>query len=142
MKKLIFFILLIVSAAASAQDTIVKKNGDLIVAKITEIGTDEVKFKIYGQQDGPVITMKKSDIKKATVAGQTIINVKGDSSAISEDVIVKKSGETIKVKVMEIGTDEVKFKLANDPDGPTISMAKSEIKTMKVEDRAYRGCYY
>ena len=130
------FLLIVIVAclsAARAQDTIIKKNGDIMLTKITEIGTDEVKFRIFGQQDGPIISMKRSEIKKATVAGQTVINVKGDAAAISEDVIVKKSGETIKVKVMEIGTDEIKFKLYNDPDGPTISMLKSEIKTMKVE---------
>ncbi len=132
----IFFtsiLLFIFSFTLLAQDTIVKKNGDLIRAKITEIGTDEVKFKIFGDPDGPVIVLKRSEIKTAKVAGQTIIDVKGDANAISEDIIVKKNGDQLKVKVIDIGTDEVKFKLANDPDGPTISIKKSEIKTMKVE---------
>lgn len=133
MKKLFVVFFLLVACLAGAQDTIVKKNGDVIVAKITEIGTEEVKFKIFGQQDGPVITMKREDIKTAVVGGQKIINVKADIAAKSEDIIIKKSGDQLKVKVIEIGTEEVKFKLHNDPDGPTISMLRSEIRTMKVD---------
>jgi len=134
MKNYIFIFFLFIVSVVTAQDTIVKKNGDIIKAKVTEIGTEEVKFKIFGQPDGAVITMKRSDIKKAIVGGQTIINVKGESEGVpSEDIIVKKSGDVIKVKVIEIGTEEIKFKLFNDPDGPTISMLKSEIKTMKVD---------
>lgn len=133
MKNIILIFFLLFASIAGAQDTIIKKNGDLIQAKITEIGTDEVKFKIFGQQDGAIITMKRSDIATAIVGGQRIINEKATPALISEDIIVKKSGDVLKVKVMEIGTEEIKFKLSNDPDGPSISMLKSEIKTMKVD---------
>jgi len=118
---------------ASAQDTIVKKNGDVIIAKITEVGTNEVKFKIYEQQDGPVITLDRSEIKTAKVGGQTVINVKDGQPEGKEDVIVKKSGDMLKVKVIDIGTEEIKFKLYNNPDGPTISMLRTDIKSMKVD---------
>ncbi len=128
----IFFLSVISISTSYAQDTIVKKNGDIIKAKITEIGTEEVKFKIFGETDGPVITLKKSEIKTAKVAGQTIIDVKGDAENTAEDVIIKKSGDLLKVKVVDIGIDEIKFKLYNDPYGPTISIAKSDIRTMKV----------
>ena len=117
-----------------AQDTIIKKNGDILRAKIIEVGTEEVKFKIYGQEDSPIIILNKSEIKKATVGGQTVISedVTTESTG-KEDVIVKKDGDILKVKVMDIGTDEVKFKLYNKPDGPTISIKKADIKTMKVD---------
>ena len=128
------FLILFFSAIvlfASAQDTIVKKNGEVIRAKILEVGTDEVKFKIYGDTASPIIIVKNADIKTAKVAGQTIINSKdGDAG---EDIIVKKNGDQLKVKVIDIGTEEVKFKLASNPDGPTISVKKSEIRTMKVD---------
>ncbi|MBI3502109.1 MAG: hypothetical protein HY063_09960 [Bacteroidetes bacterium] len=127
------FLIFFTASVVHSQDTIVKKNGDLIRAKVTEIGTEEVKFKIFGEAESPVVVLKRSEIKTLRVAGQTIIDVKGEASTISEDIIVKRSGDMLKVKVIDIGTDEVKFKLANDPDGPTISIKKSEIKTMKVE---------
>ena len=131
MKNYFLVVFFFIACLANAQDTIIKKNGDVIKAKITEIGTEEVKFKIFGEQDGPLITLKRSEIKTAKVAGQTIIDVKKDTTS-NEDIIVKKSGEIFKVKVTDIGTEEVKFKLFNNQDGPTITMQKMEIKTMVV----------
>ena len=46
-----------------SQDTIVKSNGDLIQAKITEITVSEVKYKKLNFQDGPTYVEKKSDIE-------------------------------------------------------------------------------
>lgn len=134
MKNYFFIILLFISCAAIAQDTIVKKNGDIIQAKISEIGTEEIKFKVFSAPDGPTIILKKLEVKKIRVAGQTVLEEKEEPAAPgTEDIIVKKSGETLKVKVMEIGTEEVKFKLSSSPDGPSISILKSDIKTMKVD---------
>lgn len=132
-KVFLFFILFLPFVfAANAQDTIVKKNGDIIRAKITEIGTEEVKFKIFGETDGPIVVLKRSEIKTAKVGGQNIIDGKEINEA-AEDVIIKKNGDLLKVKVIDIGTDEVKFKLASSLNGPAISIKKSDIKTMKVE---------
>ena len=128
-----FFIALFAafSFCASAQDTIVKKDGQVIRAKILEVGTDVIKFKVYGDTASPIIVVKNEDIKTAKVGGQTIISSKDEYAG--EDIIVKKNGDLMKVKVIDIGTEEVKFKLASNPDGPTISVKKSEIKTMKVD---------
>ena len=133
MKNLVVVFFLLLAGVVSAQDTIIKKNGDLIKAKITEISKDEVKFKIYGQEDSPVITMDRADIKIAVVGGQRIINTEDTATIEKEDIIVKKSGDILKVKVYEIGTEEIKFKLFNNPDGPSISMLRTDIKTMKVD---------
>jgi hypothetical protein len=133
MKHLLLLCFVLFTLIGKAQDTIIKKNGDLIRAKIMEIGTADVKFKISGQPDGATITLKRSDIKTAIVGGQLVINSGEDQGAAKEDVIVKKSGDMLKVKVIEIGTEEIKFKLFNNPDGPTISMLKSEIRSMKVQ---------
>lgn len=133
MKYFLLILFLAITAFAGAQDTIVKKNGEVIRAKITEIGTDEVRFKVFDQPDGPTITLKSADIKIAKVGGQTIIDATKENTNDTEDVIVKKNGDVLRVQVIEIGTEEVKFKLANNPDGPTISVKKSEIRTMKVD---------
>ena len=53
----------------------------------------------------------------------------------AQDIITKKSGEQLKVKVIEIGTTEVKFKYFESLDGPTIVMLRSEIKTIKLEGK-------
>ncbi len=132
MRTIFFFVFLLTFFTLNAQDTIVKMNGEVISAKILEVGTDEIKFKVFGSADGPVIIVKNSDVKTAKVAGQVVLSNKEEKKDI-EDVIVKKNGDLMKVQVIDIGTDEVKFKLYDNPDGPTISVKKSEIKTMKVD---------
>ncbi|MEW6469505.1 MAG: hypothetical protein AB1458_11295 [Bacteroidota bacterium] len=139
MKKLIVLIIVLFSAAglALAQDTIVKKNGDVLKVKITEIGTEEIKFKASAAPDAPVIVIKKSEVKKVVVSGQVIIDEKDEPKPKDdkEDVLVKTDGTTLKVKVIEIGTNEVKFRLFSDPDGPVISIAREDIRTLKVGDQ-------
>jgi hypothetical protein len=49
-------------ATLSAQDIITLKSGDEIKAKVQEIGTDNVKYKKYDNQSGPIYTLTKSDI--------------------------------------------------------------------------------
>ncbi len=53
----------------------------------------------------------------------------------AQDIIIKKNSEQLKVKIVEIGTKEIKFKLFDAPDGPIISMNKSEIKTIKINGK-------
>jgi hypothetical protein len=63
MKKLFFFwISLVISITAHSQDIIIKKTGDEIKAKIVEIGINEIKYKRFDFQDGPVYTISKSDV--------------------------------------------------------------------------------
>ena len=56
------------------------------------------------------------------------------TSAFAQDVIVKKDGSTILSKVIEIGTSEVKYKKYSNPDGPTYTIAKSEIQAINYEN--------
>ncbi|MDR1783663.1 MAG: hypothetical protein LBR13_05320 [Dysgonamonadaceae bacterium] len=63
MKKLIFLLIAIGATVATfAQDVITKKNGDEIKAKVTEIGATEVKYKRFGNENGPTYTIPKSEI--------------------------------------------------------------------------------
>jgi hypothetical protein len=122
------------AAGLNAQDTIVKKSGDVLKVKVLEVGTDEIKFRSAGSADGPIIAIKRSEVKKVIVSGQVIINDKEDEKPKSEDVLIKQDGTLLKVNVLEIGTTEVKFKLLSDPDGPSISIPKSEVRSLKVGD--------
>lgn len=47
---------------ASAQDLIVKKDGSVIQAKVTKIGTTEVEYKKWSNQDGPQYSIAVADI--------------------------------------------------------------------------------
>ena len=62
MKKLIFLLTMCVVFNLSAQDIIVKRNGDQIQCKVLEVSKNEVKYKRWVNLDGPAFSEKKSDI--------------------------------------------------------------------------------
>ena len=50
----------------------------------------------------------------------------------AQDMLIKKDGEVIKAKILEVGTTEIKYKLFDSPDGPTLTINKREVRTMKI----------
>ena len=59
---LLFFALLF-SAFLFGQDTIYKRGGDIVIAKITELTPSEIKYKRFDFQDGPTYIELKSNIE-------------------------------------------------------------------------------
>lgn len=67
MKKILFVVMLaLLSLNVFAQDLIVKKDGSIIQAKVEEIGTSEVSYKKWTNQDGPTYSISKNDILSIT----------------------------------------------------------------------------
>ncbi len=68
MKKLKFLSLLffacVLSFSAIAQDKIYKKGGDVIDAKVIEVGTTSVKYTVSADQSGPIYNLDKARILK------------------------------------------------------------------------------
>jgi hypothetical protein len=64
MQKLLFGILLLAGATFTlqAQDVIIKENGEEIQAKVIEVGTNEIKYKKFGNESGPTYTISKSEL--------------------------------------------------------------------------------
>ena len=63
MKKLLFSLLtMFLGLIAYSQDIIVGTNGNKIEAKVTEVEVDVIKYKKFGDNDGPTYTMKKTEI--------------------------------------------------------------------------------
>ena len=61
MKNLhLVLILVFLSAKAWSQDKIYKKGGEIIEAKTTEVGADEIKYRIFNDQSGPIIRWIKT----------------------------------------------------------------------------------
>lgn len=59
MKKQIILTMLSLSALnVAAQDIIVMKNGDEVEAKVTKVGTTEVEYHKWSNQDGPVYSVQ------------------------------------------------------------------------------------
>lgn len=53
---------------------------------------------------------------------------------LAEDIIVLNNGDIVKSKVIEIGQNEVKYKKASNPNGPTYSINKTEILSITYEN--------
>ena len=49
--------------AKKAADTIVKRNGERLVVSLSEIDPDEIAYKRYDYQDGPVFKISKGEVK-------------------------------------------------------------------------------
>ena len=64
MKKILFIlsVLLFSAAAVSAQDIITKKNGEDIKAKVLEIDTRNVKYRLFDEPDGVIYTIPKLQV--------------------------------------------------------------------------------
>ena len=52
----------------------------------------------------------------------------------SQDLILKKNGEEIKSKIIEVGTLEIKYKKFENPTGPTYSILKADVFMIKYEN--------
>lgn len=54
--------------------------------------------------------------------------------SFTQDLIYKHTGEMIKAKVKEIGTDEIKYTLHDEPEGPTYAISKIAIDKVVYEN--------
>lgn len=52
----------------------------------------------------------------------------------AQDVIINNTGDEIQAKVLEITSSEIKYKRYDNLDGPTITIAKSEVLLIKYEN--------
>ncbi|MGL6267926.1 MAG: hypothetical protein ACRC2O_08365 [Chitinophagaceae bacterium] len=62
-----YYFILFISLMAfqvKSQDKIYKRGGDIVLAKIQEIGVDEIKYKRFDEPDGPVYGIEKDRIVK------------------------------------------------------------------------------
>jgi hypothetical protein len=64
MKKMfaLFVALAVFEVSLNAQDIITKSNGEELKVKVLEVTQNEVKYKRFDQQDGPIFTISKSEI--------------------------------------------------------------------------------
>ena len=56
------------------------------------------------------------------------------TSTFAQDIIILKNGNDIQAIVLEIGADDVKYKKFDNPNGPSYTLRKSEIFTIRYEN--------
>jgi hypothetical protein len=71
-------------------------------------------------------------MKKFTLLGFALCLF--STALFAQDKIYKKKGPVINAKVIEIGVDEIKYKLTDDPDGPIYVVDKSTLKEIVYAD--------
>ena len=137
-----------ISFTSNAQDIITLKKGRQIEAIVTEIKGDVIYYKYFSDPQGQGsfvytdmvsnITYQNGTVKKFDDTEQPKLTEKPVSEEIinneAQDVIVTKTGEEIKGKVLDIGLTEVKYKKYDNQNGPTYTLKKSDIFMIKYEN--------
>ena len=75
MKQLIITLTLMYSTSMSAQDLIVKKNGDSITCRIIEAGRTEIIFKRWDDSEGDNYIMNTADVSAIRYEGNDKISI-------------------------------------------------------------------
>jgi hypothetical protein len=63
-----------------------------------------------------------------------VLTVFNFSKSYSQDLITKKNGEDLKVKVLEVNISEIKYKKFDNLNGPIFSILKSEVLIIRYEN--------
>jgi len=96
----LFGILFLFSNCVVAQDTIIKKSKEQIVAKVLEIGLYEIKYKDARNPDGPVIVISKSEVWKIKYENGTEFLITADPYEVGQEVNVRNKSNAIKFEFL------------------------------------------
>lgn len=55
-------------------------------------------------------------------------------SAMAQDVIIKQNGDEIQCKLLEVGSEEIKYKRWTNPDGPTFIEERDDVFMIKYQN--------
>ena len=102
------------SSYTFAQDLIVKKDGSVIQAKVTKVGTSEVEYKKWSNQDGPQYSIEIVDI--------LAINYKNGDKETFDNVSASRNNQAVKAQtegqqnIIQIQSEDLSHeaKVAND----------------------------
>ncbi|MBC7695769.1 MAG: hypothetical protein H7141_10015 [Burkholderiales bacterium] len=82
MEKLLCFLFCLIAFLISAQDTIYKRNGEIISVKVLEVNVNEVSYKRMDLMDSPLMIVSKNEIRKIKYATGSI-----DSFIVSKNPV-------------------------------------------------------
>jgi hypothetical protein len=152
---LILFLLICNSFSTQAQDLIIKRDGDTILAKIIQIDTASIVFKKQSMLDGPVFIEKISAIEKIKYENgeEKIFELRETIPVITKSDIVGAPNlqygpmdnhyqiEHIKGKQYTINTERVKLKdvdnLLARSVNPSVQIARKTAKTVRVVEKLF-----
>lgn len=58
----------------------------------------------------------------------------GATAAMAQDIITKRNGEDVEAKIVEVNQNDLRYKKANNPDGPTYTIAKKDVLLVRYQN--------
>lgn len=135
MKKLVFVLMFFLDQNLFCQDSIHKKNGDIIASKVLEISDSEVKFKKSGNLDGPTYAELKSGLLYIKFENGTIDTIRNKVEIDPQVVTQKTSPQPVikKQSLMYVRRDNELFTAIEIlPPSEARSKLKHEYALMKT----------
>ena len=126
-KSLTLLLLVILSSLSFAQDIIITKDKERIQAKILEVSQDEIKYKKFTYQDGPIFSIDIDEV--VTVAYEN-----GEVEVYDEETIEEKN-EIIQAKAEALRKQEAMFGTFSKEDD--FYYLYDRDKTTKMDQKAY-----
>ncbi|MFN7014856.1 MAG: hypothetical protein ACK4ON_11370 [Bacteroidia bacterium] len=86
MKKhnMVFVVLMFFLSSLYAQDILQKRNESSLEVKIIEIGTDEIKYRLWEDLEGPIYVVEKKDVSGIKLQNGEQVTIEPDVLAVSE----------------------------------------------------------
>lgn len=154
MKKLtcLLFVLIAFSKISFSQDLITKKNGEEIKAKILEVTQNEIKYKNFDQQNGPLFTIPKYEIFMVRYENGTkdVLNSKNSPDISTKAVADAKAnykgknsgaGWTTAATIVfspVLGVIPAAICSSNEPDEDNLNIPDSELTKNTEYTNAYK----
>lgn len=135
MKQLFFVLTILITQNLFCQDSIHKKNGDIIAAKVLEISDSEVKFKKAENLNGPTYAELKSGLLYIKFENGTIDTIKNKVEIDPQVVTQKISAQPVikKQSLMYVRKDNELFTAIEIlPPSDARSKLKREYALMKM----------
>ena len=132
----------IVTGEVNAQAIIKKCTGEEINAIVQDIGNYEVTYKLSNKPDEEIKILKKNLIFSILFSNgdremfncQDVTDFKQSDptqGASLPDLIILTNGEEVRGFVVKVGRDEVEYKKAGNPNGPTYKLKRSSISKIQ-----------
>lgn len=112
MRNILLLLLLTVGAlGVQAQDKIFRKNGKTVEGQVIEVGIDEVKYKIFGQENSPIYVLEKDRISKIVYANGRTEKLSETSSVSDPERYIGMARKAIKIDFIGplIGYSQIGF---------------------------------
>ena len=149
-----FIAILGFSINSYSQDVITPTIGEDIEAKIIEVDKTDITYREYDSQDGPILTISKSDVliisyengnkevlfKQVQLAEETMetkaledsVEIEEESKGLANITLI--SGEDIQAKVLEVNKIEIVYKRSDDISGLTLTIPRSNVLIISYAD--------